>query len=204
MGASHASVYNRCVHELSIRLFGSPQISRASQPIILQRRKDLALLVYLAVTAQPHRRDTLAALLWEQQDQEEARSNLRRSLSRLRSILGEKVLLTAQDEVRINPEVLIDLDITEFNLRVGQLHAHRRAQERAEDALCTDCRDALEEAALLYRADFLAGFSVADSAAFEEWHFFQSEGLRKDLAEVLAHLTRLYASGQEYNAAIET
>jgi predicted ATPase/DNA-binding SARP family transcriptional activator len=196
-------MYNRHVHDLSIRLFGSPEIRCGSQQVIIQRRKDLALLIYLVVTSQPHRRDTLATLLWEDQTQVEARSNLRKSLSRLKSVLGENILLTSQDQVRVNPDYLLDVDITQFSLQVGQFHKHGHARNGAGSALCHDCQKALEEAARTYQADFLAGFSVSDSSVFEEWQFFQSESLRKNLAEALEQLARLYASREEYKTAIE-
>ena len=195
--------YNRYVHDLSLRLFGSPQIRRGSQEVIIQRRKDLALLIYLTVTSQPHRRDTLATLLWEDQNQAEARSNLRKSLSRLKSILGENVLLTSQDQVRVNPDYPMNVDTDKFNLRVEQFHKHRHARDGAESAICRDCQKALEEAAQTYQADFLAGFSVSDSLVFEEWQFFQAESFRKNLAEILEQLAHFYASKEEYKTAIE-
>jgi hypothetical protein len=42
-----------------------------------------------------------------------------------------------------------------------------------------DNLDALEEAIELCRGDFLEGFSLPDSAQFDDWQFFQSEGLRQ-------------------------
>lgn len=196
-------MYNRHVPDLSIRLFGSPDIRSGNQQVILQRRKDLALLIYLIVTSQPHRRDKLATLFWEDQNQAEARSNLRKSLSRLKSILGEDVLLTSQDQVRVNPDYPIDLDIAQFHLRVGQFHEHAHAHNGADSTLCADCQKSLQEATQLYRADFLAGFSVSDSSVFEEWQFFQTESLRKDLAEILEQLAKWHANQQEYKTAIE-
>ena len=189
--------------DLSIALFGPPQIKRGNEQVSIQRRKDLALLIYLIVTSQPHRRDTLATLLWEDQSQAEARSNLRKSLSRLKAILGENVLLTSQDQVRVNPDYPIDVDVTQFNLRVQQFHKHGHPYNRAEHALCRDCQKALQEAARIYQADFLAGFSISDSLVFEEWQFFQAESLRKNLAEILEQLARLYANKGEYKTAIE-
>jgi predicted ATPase/DNA-binding SARP family transcriptional activator/predicted negative regulator of RcsB-dependent stress response len=191
------------VPDLSVLLFGLPQIKRGNEQISIQRRKDLALLIYLVVTSQPHSRDTLATLLWQDQSQADARSNLRKSLSRLKSILGENVLLTSQDQVRVNHNHAIDVDITQFNLRVQQFHKHGHARNGTQSTLCHDCQKALEEAARTYQADFLAGFSVSDSLVFEEWQFFQSESLRKNLAEILEQLARLYASKEEYKTAIE-
>jgi DNA-binding SARP family transcriptional activator len=48
-----------------LALLGTPQIARADgTPVVFRSRKELALLVYLAVEhARPHRRDALLALL---------------------------------------------------------------------------------------------------------------------------------------------
>ncbi len=39
---------------LSLYLLGSPQVHLDDQPIVLKQRKALAMLVYLAVTAESH------------------------------------------------------------------------------------------------------------------------------------------------------
>jgi len=45
---------------LTLHLLGSPEIRLDEQPLALRERKALALLVYLAVTAEPHQREALA------------------------------------------------------------------------------------------------------------------------------------------------
>ncbi|MBI3538517.1 MAG: winged helix-turn-helix domain-containing protein [Chloroflexi bacterium] len=53
--------------------------------------KERALLAYLAVEReQPHRRDSLMALLWPNQSKESAANNLRKSLFRLRQSLQDR------------------------------------------------------------------------------------------------------------------
>ena len=77
---------------LSIFLLGSPRIEVDGRPVSIQRRKVIALLAYLAVTARPQSRDTLATLLWSDHDQSSARSNLRRDLYWLKKAIGEAYL----------------------------------------------------------------------------------------------------------------
>jgi predicted ATPase/DNA-binding SARP family transcriptional activator len=190
------------VQDLSVTLFGMPQIKRGNEPITIQRRKDLALLIYLFVTAQPHSRDTLATLLWQEEGQVVARSNLRKSLSRLKALLGEKALLVSQDQVRIHPDLSIHLDVKDFHIRLEQFRQHHPDRNVQGQNLCPVCRKALEEAASLYQADFLNGFILQDSSTFEEWQFFQAESLRQNLAEVLEQLTRQNTSEGNYPAAI--
>lgn len=67
---------------LDFYLFGPPRLARAGQVIDISLRKALALLVYLAVTRQPHSRDALATLFWPENNQREARaSTIRRGLT---------------------------------------------------------------------------------------------------------------------------
>jgi tetratricopeptide (TPR) repeat protein len=54
----------------------------------------------------------------------------------------------------------------------------------------------------LYRGDFLAGFTLKDSAAFDEWQFFESENLRRALADVLERLVRYHILLEAFQAAI--
>ncbi|HXV44106.1 MAG TPA: AAA family ATPase, partial [Anaerolineae bacterium] len=58
------------------------------------------------------------------------------------------------------------------------------------------------EAITLYRDDFLAGFTLRDSPAFDEWQFFQSEGLRQKLAGALEQLVQEHSTRQEFEPAI--
>ena len=80
-------------------LFGSPRLQRDNQPVTLNRRKALALLAYLAVTHRPQSREALATLLWPEQDQSKALTNLRGELYQLRKLLGQEVLQIEQSQI---------------------------------------------------------------------------------------------------------
>ena len=54
----------------------------------------------------------------------------------------------------------------------------------------------------LNRDDFLAGFTLRDSPGFDEWQFFQTEGLRDDLAGVLQQLARGHGVQRRFEQAI--
>jgi len=196
-------VYNDYVPDLSVSLFGLPQIQRGNEQISVQRRKDLALLIYLVVTSQPHSRDTLATLLWQDQNQADARSNLRKSLSRLKSLLGEASIVMSQEQVRFNPNLSVDLDILRFQQHIQQVKKHGHLRGDSGPNLCAECQSALQAAVALYKADFLQAFSLSDSSAFEEWQFFQSENLRQSLAEALEHLIHQFTYTGDYQTGIE-
>ena len=74
--------------QLTLHLLGAPGIARDGAPVAVDTRKATALLAYLAVTGRSHARETLAALLWPEYDDEHARAALRRTLSTLRAALG--------------------------------------------------------------------------------------------------------------------
>lgn len=188
---------------LSVTLFGPPQIKRGNEQISIQRRKDLALLIYLIVTSQPHSRDTLATLLWQDQNQADARSNLRKSLSRLNIVLGEASIVASREQVRLNPNLSIDLDIMRFQQYIQQVKKHGHVRGDTGPHLCAECQRALQAVVDLYKADFLQAFNLPDSSAFEEWQFFQSENLRQNLAEALEHLIHQLTYTAEYSTAIE-
>jgi predicted ATPase len=48
----------------------------------------------------------------------------------------------------------------------------------------------------------MEGFSLRDSASFDDWQLFQAESLRRDLASALMRLVRCCADRHEYQAAI--
>ena len=71
----------------SLRLFflGPPRIERAGQAVEIDTRKATALLAYLALSGERQTRDTLAAFLWPELDEQRARAALRRTLSALKT-----------------------------------------------------------------------------------------------------------------------
>lgn len=169
---------------LKLFLFGPPRLERAGRPLTISRRKVLAMLGYLAATCQPHGRDALATLLWPESGQRTARGNLRRTLYRLTQAAGDDLLAVSADTISLNPQADLWLDVDQGSRLVeAALPSQPPANDLTAEALST-----LAEAAVLYTADFLAGFTLPDCPEFDEWQFFQAEGLRQLLARVLEQL----------------
>src|SRR5690242_3871761 len=76
---------------ITFRLFGAAQIAIAGAPLALHHQKARALLCYLAATGHAHTRDHLAALLWSDALERNARHSLRSTLYHLRQALQAKV-----------------------------------------------------------------------------------------------------------------
>ncbi|WP_423223085.1 ATP-binding protein [Candidatus Amarolinea aalborgensis] len=145
-----------------------------------------------------HAREALAGLLWPEYDDEHARAALRRTLSTLRAAVGEEHLAIDRETVALVPGANLWVDVTEFRARLAACAQHGHP---AADA-CPACLAPLAEAAALYRDDFLAGFSLRDSAEFEDWQFMQVETLRAELAEALDKLARIHSAAGDFAAAL--
>ena len=61
----------------------------------------------------------------------------------------------------------------------------------------------LAAATRLYRGEFLAGFGLPDSPAFDEWQFFHTEETRQALMDGLARLVRLQIGAGEIEQALD-
>ncbi len=183
---------------LSINLFGPPRIELAGVPINVDTRKAIALVAYLAVTHQQHSRDSLATLLWSENDQPHARAALRRTLSSLNKALGQRWLDIERETLGLNFHSGIQIDVHEFRGRLAQCSTHGHAPGEA----CSACIQPLTAAIALYADDFLAGFSLRDSPGFDDWQFYQGDTLRREFTGALERLTRCQSAQQHFDAAI--
>lgn len=190
-------VRTKPLNSLKLMLFGPPRVEREGQPVEVSRRKALALLSYLAATGQPHSRDTLSTLFWPDVPQRQARGNLRRALSDLNAEIGDDVLALDGEIVALNVDG-VESDVARFRACLAACSTH---DHRADD-VCPNCVPLLAEAADLYQADFLAGFTLRDTAEFDDWQYFEAEGLRQDLASALARLVEGLVVRADYEAAI--
>ena len=181
----------------TIQLLGAPRIERDGEAVEVDTRKATALVAYLAVTGRRHTRDALAGLLWPEYGQSRARAALRRTLSSLSGARSEGWLEVDRESVGLDREgVWVDVDRFHELLAECRTHGHR------EDEVCPECLPPLSQAAALYRDDFLAGFGLRDSAAFDDWQFFQGEDLRRELAGMLERLSRGHAALGEWEPAV--
>ena len=72
------------------------------QPIELKARKSRQLLAYLAIPSdQTRSREQLAALLWSDRQEEQARGSLRTALSGIRRAIGDDALIVEHDTIRL-------------------------------------------------------------------------------------------------------
>ncbi len=190
---------------LSVSLLGTFQVLLADKPVTtFESDKVRALLAYLAVeSGWPHRRQTLAGLLWPERPDRNARQNLSQALFNLRRAIGDRqasppFLLITPQTLQFNQASDYELDTALFTelLAAVKEHPHRRLRE------CETCLVRLQRAVTLFRGEFLAGFSVENSLAFEEWSLLERERYHRLLVDALRRLAEAYRQRGEYEAAL--
>src|SRR5687767_13302547 len=99
-----------------LRLFGSPNLESDDAAVAsgATQRHRIALLALLAgAPGYKLSRDKLIAYLWPDRDADGGRNLLKVSTYVLRTALGDSVLLSEGDDLRLNAEVLT-IDVAEF------------------------------------------------------------------------------------------
>ena len=172
--------------------------------------KARALLAYLVVEEdRPHRRESLAALLWPEHPTASARANLSQVLFNLRAILGDRAragtpgekesavpfLSVGGEAIQFNPASDHHVDVTSFTSLLHSCAGHANPPGEA----CEICVRRLDEAVALYRGSFLQDLAIGDSVPFEEWSAVWRERLHRLAIEALQHL----AATHEHHGEVE-
>lgn len=183
--------------ELKLFLFGEPQIEHSGTLLNIDRRKVFALLAYLALSEHRQSRDVLTALLWPDLAQERAHAALRTTLYALSARAVGDWLDKERTTLALNHET-IWIDVTAFQTLIRQSRVHKHDS----NTLCPECADFLNAAVDLYRADFMTGFSITESAEYDEWQTTEREWLRRELSYALRRLAAYYGELGDFEIAL--
>ena len=146
---------------------GSLQLLGESGPLLAGRRKILALLACLLRRApESVRRAELAALLWNDRNENYAKQSLRQALAELRPVLGEALIADSE-------AVLIDAD----ECRLDAFAFEQAIQQKR-----------WEEAAHLWGGDFLQGTDALAGETWSIWLHAERARLREGAAIAFAAL----------------
>lgn len=173
---------------LELQLLGAPQLRLNAQslhPVLTG--KPLALLLYLAVTGQPHTRDVLATVLWSELTIQQARNNLRYVLPILRRVVAPYLQITTQT-ISFNRQApyWLDVEIVRTTLQ-GNLSAMTAVQ--------------LQTTLEIYQGEFLAGFRVRNAPAFVAWLTAQRQQLHTLMLQGLLHLAERQLAHHDHAAS---
>ncbi len=184
--------------EMSIRLLGRPHIECGGLPVVLERRKTLGLLAYVALHPKPCDRQALAALLWPDAGIGDAPAYLRNALWLIKKTPLSPWLDVEGPEIALRSNRPFFLDVLAFRERV------REAGAVPDRPGSCDWPGAgrLAEAIDLYRGDFMAGFTLKSNVDFEDWQLRLEESLRRIMTESLAKLVAYHAARHEVMEAM--
>jgi len=190
---------------LSISLFGGFQVRLDGQSLTdFGTEKNRALLAYLALeSADPHRRETLATLLWPDRSEAQARNSLRQALYRLRQIIptaqeSKPHLLFTPEQLQFNPASDHWVDALDFKSRLSACQSHHPGGAN----LCPNCLDCLEQAVELYQGEMLEGFNLPGCTRFTDWQIITQEACHRQALAALSLLAATYESQCAYEQLI--
>ena len=168
---------------LEVRLLGQFDVKVNSQSVVIPSRPAQSLLAYLILNAgTSYRREQLAGLLWPDTSDDNARSNLRHALWRIRKAIESKqtYLVTDDLSIRFDPDSQYQLDV--------------RAIERdfGEDASAESLIDALAQ----YRGELLPGF-------YDEWITLERERLQAIFERKIEQLLDRLIAAQRWTEALD-
>jgi len=171
--------------QLKISLLGTPRVHIDDEPILIKRRKAVALLAYLAVTGTQCGRESLATMLSPEKSEDRARGELRRALAALKEAGLDPWLETNREFVRLQDDDDVWLDVTRF-------------QQLVDASNGPDLSHAID----LYQGDFMAGFTLRGSAEFDNWQGLQTQVFQQKLLTALEASVEASIDNGEYDLAI--
>src|SRR2546428_3796114 len=168
---------------LELRLLGQFDVRRDGAMVVLPSRPAQSLLAYLAVSAgRAHRREKLAGLLWPEADENNARSNLRHALWRIRKAIEP-------DQVAA-PYLLSDELAVSFNAG---------ADYWLDAAILVRDGESLQnqiEALVVYRGELLPGF-------YDDWVTLERERLEALVQHKMQRLLDRLIEERRWSAVLE-
>ncbi len=166
---------------LQLRTLGELRLIGPAGELLAGRRKELALLAYVAQRApRPVRRAELMDLLWGEREEERARHSLRQALLALRRTIGNGLTLTP--EVVALATDVVALDLVTFEAAVGEGRS--------------------QEAVNVWHGDFLPGTEDVGAEPYRLWLEATRERARRRLAEALQRLITEAAAAGDRTAVI--
>ncbi|BCT91683.1 hypothetical protein LYSHEL_07070 [Lysobacter helvus] len=179
----------------ALRVLGPVRLEHAAGAFEPGARREQAVLALLAAEARPMSRTRLAAMLWPDADDVDARGRLRRLLHALSRHVRHDALVVDRQTVALAGDVSADTDLSALRRALAD-GLYRTNEDTGEARLA-----ALEESARLAAAEFAEGLVLDECDELSAWLDRQRESLRQARAQALSQLaTRLEGAGQHARA----
>jgi len=163
-----------CVH-----LLGAFRVERGTKTIRFPARKVESLFAFLVLHPETHTREKLAALLWGDSTDEQARHSLRTALATIRKELGDEILIADRETVQLDPSFPIWIDAKEI--------------ERLRDSMSNL---SVSQSLISLYSDLLPDF-------FDDWILPERERLRAMFLDALLQIAQHHRAQSEYVRAME-
>jgi DNA-binding SARP family transcriptional activator len=171
---------------LEIQLFGTPQVLLNGSRMDGLRRKNRALIYYVAAQEGQLTRDKILAFFWPDHERSAAQPILRNMIHEVRKTLGDT--FQADDQaIALTPNTFVDSRFFSTTLNSSSSDLQR-----------------LKQALNLYKGDFLDGFNLSDSPQFEDWAASERERYRLMAMNGFTDLSHRQEAKREYPAALES
>ena len=170
---------------MKILLLGAPLILMDQSSLESLRRKNRALIFYLAAHAAPVTRDQILSLFWPDTPRSMAQQTLRTMLHDLRKHLENRYLVLEDDRLTLDQQV--EVDVREFEAGLTSP---------------TPEISSLVSTLKLYRGAYLDGFTLPDTPSFDDWMVIEREHYLALAIKGYATLSRLYEAERDHAAAL--
>ncbi|HEX5392688.1 MAG TPA: BTAD domain-containing putative transcriptional regulator, partial [Rhodocyclaceae bacterium] len=168
---------------LFLSSFGALGLRWNGKDIAIAGEKPAALLAYLALEPGPHRRESLAELLWPGVPTESARHSLRQTVFNLRNLLMDATghaFIAGRNQLAWDGESVFTSDVA---LLLDAVAGDPGAPMDDATRITT-----LKAAMAVYAGPFLSTLSLADCQDFMDWVHFKREALHLRALELLRRL----------------
>lgn len=181
---------------VALRVLGPVRLEHESGAFEPGARREQALLALLAAEARPMSRARLAAMLWPDAGDVDARGRMRRLLHELSSRVGHNALVTDRQTVALANDVCAATDLASLRRSLAQ-GLYRSTEDASEESFA-----ALEHAARLAAAEFAEGLALDECDELSAWLQRQRESLRQARAQALAQIVTRLEGAQQHERAL--
>lgn len=161
-------------------------------------RKSEALMVYLALSDKEMvNREEIASLLWEESPEPEALLNLRVVLSNLKKLFPDHLEISRR-KIGWAKGAHYTVDYLNIHNTISSILGNYKPRK----AISIADAKSIASVTQLYQGDFLQGFFIKNSIAFEHWLMYERESLKLEVINSLHIALNSYLENSDFQGGI--
>src|SRR6056297_45433 len=180
-------------NRIQIYMLGYPKIIYNGTDITDKLSYKSAGILYYVSTNNYCSRKKIAYTFWEGSSEDAAKYNLRYNLWSMNKIFKssnkneDPILEWNKNNLFLNENYDLDIDIESYSKNIKSQDLNLKSLIKLKS---------------LYKGEFLEGFYLKDSFAFNDWLFFEREKYQKKYIQVLQNLLVIYKKEKKYDKSI--